>query len=84
MHTLPPRTDCSFTEYVAKHHVEVASQVEDPAKGPSDQKTMDNLDTFSDEQGLFRGNGQYLTLWAQFKETPIAPKGLRAKFRTFY
>jgi hypothetical protein len=42
--------DCSFTEYVAKHHVEVASQVEDPAKGPSDQKTMDNLDTFSDEQ----------------------------------
>jgi hypothetical protein len=42
--------DCSFTEYVAKHHVEVASQVEDLSKDAPDQKTMDNLDTFSDEQ----------------------------------
>ena len=43
-------TDCSFTEYVNKHHVEVAS---DKSRGTAEQKETENIDSFSDEQGLF-------------------------------
>ena len=60
-------TDCSFTEYVNKHHVEVASA---GSRDTAEQKETENIDSFSDEQGQFLFHELYYELYILYTTTP--------------